>query len=218
MKMVLFFLFLAVPAFAQSWDRFLDVSVFPESQYLQSWRESTDFVIEGSLTPEEASPKEHQCASGKLWPTHPSQSTKEYLWAQFAHYDHFKVPVTSYACLRANPSGRFCVMAAIALAVVMSDTFEDDCGNLYRGYWLVTYFKSDENMGTLYSKGRTAYPRPGSEYEYDMIEGDTYPLQQSDFLFLGELRPFDREKISLEQERAAQNGFKRVNRQFLRFN
>lgn len=214
--MLFFFLIVSMPVFAQSWERFLDETVFPESQFLQDWRESTDFVIEGTLSPDEAGSVKLQCPSDKLWPTHPSQSTKEYLWAQYAHYDHYKVPVTSYACIRANPTRRFCVMAAIAQAVVMSDTFEDECGNFYRGYWLVTYFRSDENMGTLYSKGRTAYPRPESEYEYDMIEGETYSISASDFLVLGKLRHSDHEKISIEQDRALKAGFKRVNQQFLR--
>ena len=190
---------------------------YPDHDSLElPWRDSTDFVIVNALSPDEAGKTPLSCKNSKLWPTHPYQTTKEYLWAGFAHYQHHKLPVDSYACLRPNPTNRFCLMGAIAMAVVMSDTFEDECGNVYRGYWLVSYLKHDENMGTLFSKGRTAYPRPGSPYEYDMIEGNTYPLKNSDFLFLGALLPLDHDNIALEQDRALKNGFTRKAKAFLR--
>ncbi len=204
---------------SEGWSSFVDNNFFPDSQYLQlPWRENSDFVIANPIGPENVHVTALNCPQPKLWPTHPSQASKEYLWAAFTHYDHFKLPIDSYACLRPNPTNRFCVMAAIPLVVVMSDLFEDECGNLYRGYWLVSYFKSDENMGTLYSKGRTSYPRPDSPYEYDMIEGDTYPVEYKDFLFLGELMPLDHEKISQEQARAIKNGFIRKGKAFLKIN
>lgn len=194
-------------------------SRFSDSRYLQMpWRESLNFVIESKVTPDSAGRVEVSCYEDNLWPTHPSQTTKEYHWAAFTHYDHHKLPVNSYACLRKNPSNRFCVLAAIPLAVVMSDIFEDNCGNLYRGYWLVTYYKSDENMGTLYSRGRTAYPRPHSPYENDMVEGPTFGLKKRDFLFMGQLFKGDNVKISKELDRARKDGFIREGKLFLRTN
>lgn len=216
-KILVTFLFCTSIHAAEGWPSFIESSVFPDSQFLQlPWRESTDFVIVDAISPDEARELPLTCESSTLWPTHPFQTTKEYLWAGFAHYEHHKLPVDSYACMRPSPTNRFCLMGAIAMAVVMSDTFEDECGNTYRGYWLVTYLKHDENMGTLFSKGRTAYPRPGGPYEYDMIEGDTYPVKTKDFLFLGELLPLDHENISREQDRASKNGFIRKQQAFVR--
>lgn len=217
LKGLLIFIFCTNLHASEGWSSFIDLNYFPDSQFLElPWRDSSDFVIVDPISPEEVRQVPLSCDNSALWPTHPFQTTKEYLWAGFAHYYHHKLPVDSYACLRPNPTNRFCVLGAIAMAVIMSDTFEDECGNVYRGYWLVSYLKSDENMGTLFSRGRTAYQRPGSPYEYDMIEGDTYPLQNKDFLFLGELLPLDHENISREQDRAFKNGFIRKHKAFTR--
>ena len=189
---------------------------FPDPQHLGEWQENTDFVMNDPLPPHLVRAKPFSCSEKRLFPTHPSQGTKEYLHAVYSMYDHGRLPPNSYACLIRNPTGKFCVRAATAMIVVMSDTYTDNCGNLYRGYWLVTYLKSDESMGTLYAKGRTAYPKPDSEFENDFIEGSTYVVSQDDFMILAELLPDDKLKIEAEKARALRSGFRLEGKLFIR--
>ncbi len=190
---------------------------FSDSLYLGPWQINGDFVMDGPpLQPYQIQEKSFQCPVKKLYPTHPSQATKEYLHAVYSQYDHGRLPPQSYACLRSGPLGRFCVLAAIAMVVVMSDTYEDECGNLYRGYWLVTYLKSDENMGTLFAKGRSAYEKPNAQFPGEFIEDNTYFITPTDFMFMGEILPGDKAKIATERDRALRSGFRMNGKLFVR--
>lgn len=209
-----------------SWRQYVDQNVFQKEgldrfftdpEYLElPWKPNSDFVMNKPLRPFQIQEKAFSCRSRKVWPTHPSQGTKDYLYAVYANYQHHKTPPNSSGCLLKNPTGRYCLRSATAVVVVMTDTFEDECGNYYRGYWLVTYLKSDESMGTLFSKGRTAYPKPNSEFANDYIEGGTYYLDPENFLLLGNLQAGDMAKINTERSRALKYGFKRQGKAFVR--
>lgn len=189
------------------WLAFITPSEFPDSQFLLGWNNNDDFVINRHEAPEQITKRELNCESQTLWPTHPQQFTKEYHFAAWSHYDHGRLKPDSGACLRANPSNRFCVMATYANAVVMSDTFSDECGNFYRGYWLVSYLRSDESMGTLVSKGRTVYPKTDAEFPGEFVTGDTYPVNVTNFLFLASLAKEDSKLIKMSQTEALKEGY-----------
>lgn len=191
-------------------------SFFPDPKALDPWRLNDDFVINKPLLPSQISEKPLTCETKHLYPTHPYQSTKEYIHAVFSMYDHGKLSPDSYACLTRNPTGRYCLRGATAIMVVMSDTYEDDCGNYYRGYWLLTYLKSDENMGTLFSKGRVLYEKPDAEYPGEYYEAGTYVVNRDDFFVLGELLPADQENIRAEEDRALRTGFRKSGKLFVK--
>ncbi|MFL5783333.1 MAG: hypothetical protein ACJ76H_01905 [Bacteriovoracaceae bacterium] len=189
---------------------------FPDSDYLGHWQENDEFVIPHKLPPYKVQEKPFSCNVKKLYPTHPSQATKEYLHAVYSEYNYSKLPPTSYACLTPNPTHRFCLRGAIAMMVVLSDVYVDECGNYYRGYWLTTYLKSDESMGTLFAKGRSAFEKPHAEFKGEYIEDGTYFVQPKDFMLFGELWPGDMAKINQERARALRSGFKMKGKLFFR--
>lgn len=208
----------------EDWQRYVEKNVFqklglekfyPDPAYLSSWQLNPDFVLNGP-GPSRIRQRPMNCASKVLYPTHPSQATKDYLHAMYASYDHGRLPPESYACLTRTTTRRHCLRGAIAEAVIMGDTYVDDCGNFYRGYWLTTYLKSDENMGTLFSKGRSAYEKPDAQFPGEFIEDNTYSLTVDQFLILGELLPGDAESIRIEEERALRSGFRKTGRLFVR--
>lgn len=189
---------------------------FPDPQALGPWRVNEEFVINKPVLPSDILPKPLTCSTKHLYPTHPFQSTKEYLHAVFSMYDHGILPASSYACLTRSPNGKFCLRGASAMMVVMSDTYLDDCGNYYRGYWLTTYLKSDESMGTLFSKGRVLYEKPDAEFPGEYEVAGTYTVNAIDFFLLGELLPDDMEKIRTEEEQASRAGFRKSGKLFVR--
>ncbi|MES2528157.1 MAG: hypothetical protein V4598_13780 [Bdellovibrionota bacterium] len=189
---------------------------FPDPEYLKEWQENSDFVLNNPIQPFRIQEKAFSCKVRKVYPTHPSQSTKEYLYAVYNMYDHGKIPPSSYACLRKNPTGRFCVRAASAIMAVMSDTYEDECGNFYRGYWLVTYLKSDESMGTLFAKGRSAYEKPNAQFRGEFVEDGTHFLAPKEFMLFGDLVPGDVAKIRAEKARALRSGFRMNGKLFVK--
>lgn len=189
------------------WFAFINPAEFPDSELLKSWNNNDDFTISRHENPDLIPKTELNCSKSALWPTHPQQFTKEYHFAAWAHYDHGRLKPDSSACMRANPSNRFCVMATYANAVVMSDSFLDECGNTYRGYWLVSYLKSDESMGTLFSKGRTVYPKPDAEFPGEYYTGDTYSVDASQFLFLSPLTQEEMKLIKMSQSQALEEGY-----------
>jgi hypothetical protein len=194
---------------AAGWLSLVDPTAFPDSHLLKGWSESSDIVITRTETPETIRKVSINCPSRNLSPTHPQQYTKEYHYAVWSHYDHGRLKPDSAACERPNPTNRFCVKATYANAVFMSDLYNDDCGNTYRGYWLVSYLQSDESMGTLFAKGRTVYPKPDSEWEGEMITGDTYVTQESEYLLFSAINKTEAEQINMSQRNAIKEGYVR---------
>ncbi len=201
-----------------SWEEYIQREVlstrnldawYPDSQFLKiPWRKSNDVAYDSNpREPSALNIKSLRCGDRTLWPTHPQQTTKNYLYGIFASYDHTKLPPTSDACNRPAPNGRFCLTATLAYLFVMSDTYQDSCGNYYRGYWMVNFLKKYDNMGTLLSKGRTVYQTPGSQFRGDYQTAQTYGVEAADFLFLTELDSGDMAKIRRDSEAALRGGF-----------
>ena len=63
-------------------------------------------------------------------------------------------------------------------------------------------------MGTLFSKGRSAYEKPDAQFPGEYIEDNTYAVPTKDFMFFGELLPNDARWIEQEKARALRSGFK----------
>lgn len=189
-------------AFSQAtWEAYLRQEVLPASEYfddlnhLKSWRTNSDFVINSPMRLIDQRRTTLRCQSNNLWPSHPYQSTKEYHAALFAEYDYFRLPPSSAACTIPNPTRRFCQRAATAKLVLTSDIYVDDCGHHYRAYWLSAYLSNHESMGTLFSKGRTAYERPGSSFRGDYVTGGSYGVKSDDFIYLTPLRENDQARL-----------------------
>ncbi len=132
------------------------------------------------------------CESKTLYPTHPEQTTKQYHSYVIASYDTYKLNPNDEACtLKSkykNGAGKhYCQRSSTVESAVISDLYRDECSNIYRAFWRVTFLTTHDNMGTLFSKGRTMYPKPHSEFFGDMVIGDTYAVNESDFLFLSEV-------------------------------
>jgi hypothetical protein len=203
-----------------SWEEYVQREVlnarnldrwYPDSQFLKlPWRKSNEVAYDGSVPdPSELRIKAVSCGDKTLWPTHPQQTTKNYLHGIYASYDHTKLPADSHACNRASTNRRSCLSATWAYVFIMSDTYQDSCGNYFRGYWMVNYLKKDDNMGTLLSKGRTVYQTPGAQFKGDYDTAQTYGVEPREFLFLAELESGDMAKIRRDSEAALRAGFRK---------
>jgi hypothetical protein len=119
------------------------------------------------------------------------------------------VPADSRTCKIASKSAKpVCLLTDIFEYAVISDVFEDNCGNIYRGYWNVGFLKQDDNMGMLLSKGRTVYPKANAEYAGETEVGSTYAVDAKDFLFLGAPLAADKDTAAkLAQEANASHTF-----------
>lgn len=143
------------------------------------------------------------CSQTILVPTHPQQTTKQYHLFYTGAYNALKLPAKSRLCrVKSNGEKPRCLAADSMEYALISDIYRDLCGNLYRGYWQVSFAKKDETMGTLFSKGRWAYSDPKSQFENDMKEGPTYALETKDFMFLTEIFDGDQKQMSENLERA----------------
>lgn len=188
-----FLLFLADLAVAAPWGANQDD--LPQASAFQGWR--TERVEAAPV--ESLSRIELACDKTTLYPTHPQQDLKTYHVVAYGSYDHFRVDAESNVCLtkslgRNSAGKKTCLRADTVEHAVLSDTYRDACGNLYRGIWKVTFLRQDDNMGTLFSKGRVMYQKTGSEF-LDMYVAGTYAVSAKDFLFLSPLFPGDEARI-----------------------
>ncbi|RZA09754.1 MAG: hypothetical protein EOP11_00665 [Proteobacteria bacterium] len=181
-------------------------SDLPNAEALTKWREQKGSVTDRTdLT---SYPRlKVACANQKLFPSHPQQDLKLYHRFNTNQYDHFKLAGTDEPCLisqKAAPKGRapLCLKADIAYDALISDTYEDACGQAYRGFREVKYLGKNESMGTLLSAGRTVFQREGSSLENDMALGHTYGIPVADFAIIGALLPGDEAAIQRLKEKA----------------
>lgn len=231
MKLILLFFLLvsSLTSFASDipftgWKAYLEhekgllADLFPDSRFLDNrWVKYEEFDVDGrQLPPNTINVIPLQCRSRKLYPTHPQQFSKEYIYGVVSKYDNVRLPGTSSSCELATRNARaYCIRAMRAVVAVMSDTYEDGCGNFYRAYWLKNYRvamdrrKSEDNMGTLFSKGRTVYPKANAQFSGEVDTGDSYPVDVNEFLFLAPLLASDRAKIREFQNYAIRAGYKR---------
>jgi hypothetical protein len=183
----------------------VDLAEVPEARALQRWSDpgfenanKIDLNLLGRIE------LPASCIDKHLYPTHPHQLTKIYHVYRVGDFNQSEVPANSQICkISSRPTEasakKFCLRADSYHHAVISDTFADACGNFYRGIWRVGFLKSDETMGTLFSKGRTLYQNPKSEFENDLVVGPTYALERKDFLFLTPL--FDGDLLRIKKIR-----------------
>lgn len=186
-----------------------------DGKYLKMpWKQSSEISFEKRpLQPHQLQEVQVNCRSQELWPTHPYQFTKEYLFAVQASFERMRLPPHFSSCITPNPTKKYCLMTQDANVIVMSDTYQDNCGNYYRGYWHVSYRtgggprRSEDNMGTMLSKGRTQYEKPKAQFKGEYDPGYTYPVKSKDFLFLSKLLPSDQAEIKKLRAHAFKNGY-----------
>lgn len=193
---------------AEPLEELLNEVSIPEKGAFLGWSEKVGWAT-SRVNPFSAKKLELNCANQNLYPTHPQQTTKEYHVFLKGQFDVARLPGTSRAChLHNNARGdspKRCLVPEQMEFALISDTYEDSCGQKYRAYWVVSFLQKDETMGTLLSQGRTVYPDESSQFQNDMIDGQTYAVPVREFLFLTELLPGDDKKISGEQKRALQH-------------
>lgn len=197
---VLFFLTIAT-AFAQN-------PVPPNAHAFKGWQPVEGYVT-STIDLARLPRTEINCAADPtgLYPTHPQQDVKHYHRFDWGTYDHGKLKGDDEGCSMSskfkNARGEYsCLRPDVIYSVIMSDVYRDRCGNLYRAYWELLYLKTNENMGTLFSLGRTLYPNPASSFPGDYVMGDTYKVSRTQMMFLSPVLNGDREKVARAQQNA----------------
>lgn len=189
-------------------DEPLPRSEIPQLQAFKGWRDDTTLVE--APKPADARRVTLECADKHLYPTHPSADRKRYHRLATGHFDAFKVDGDSNVCKIKGPTKdpntglRRCALADTLQYVVLSDTLEDSCGNMYRGFWAVSFLTHDENMGTLMSLGRAVYQVPKSEFKGEMYDAQTYAVDESQLLFLSPLADGDTDAIAQARTRVTE--------------
>lgn len=180
---------------------------FPNASALVRWTDnigpSNDVV-----DPLKVERRPLNCIDTNLYPTHPQQMSKVYHVALVGRYDMEKLTAEDEACAIGskykNTRGiKMCLRADSVEYNVLSDTYADSCGNMYRGFWEVSFLQREDNMGTLFSKGRVLYEKPRAEFPKDMYVAQTYAVPVKEFLFLSPLFKDDLKNIE-EQRREAE--------------
>jgi len=183
----------------------------PNPEAFMGWK--SDIRLTGETIPlSQLRDKKVACKDDRLFPTHPSQTLKRYHQIDVGTYDIFKLKAEDEACLIKgkvkNNKGIFpCFNADIAERNILSDTYRDACGNLYRGVVKRVFLRRQDNMGTLFSPGRSMVPDVKSEIAGEFLIAGTYPVELKSLLRVTELLPGDEEKIKAEQEQAKREGF-----------
>ena len=172
----------------------------PTHPALNPWSPVPDYVS-SPVELNQIKRKVLNCAESPLYPTHADQTLKYYHLFDAAGFNLSRLKFDDPACLLPsrykNSAGQYyCQRADIFYTAIISDTYRDRCGNVYRGFWRISFLKQNENMGTLFAKGRTMYPKPGAEFPGDVQLGGTYPVEVSEFLFLSELLAGDADGIN----------------------
>ena len=184
----------------------------PFSPAFPGWKDKTGYQST-DIDPNQLHPQEVACNSPTLYATHPYQSSKDYHIFKYGTYNHAKLKGTDRVCTipgrEPNSEGKLlCFKGDTYNFTLISDTFMDACGNFYRAFWEVVFLGKDDTMGTLFSKGRTMYPKEGASYAGDMVEGQTYPLEKSDFVLVTNIFPGDWEKMKSLRDQATHGAFR----------
>jgi hypothetical protein len=190
---------------------------FPHSEYLDDFQLSTSLPVDRKLPiPSRIAPVKINCEEKVLWPAHPQEGTKEILYAANANYRHKSLPPKSPACLEHDTNQRYCLKATVANVVVLSDTYQDECGNFYRGYWVATFRKTEERLETLASRGRAVSSKPNAKFREEVIFGDTSPVIEREFLFLTPLWYEDESRIERLRKEALEGPYRLSGQKFIR--
>lgn len=169
----------------------------PQAQKIRAWRDIQDAVT----LPLDLNkyPEQKLICGQTLFPSHPQQSLKYYHFYQWGEYDQAQLKGEDEAC--SLGSHGYCLRAAVAYRVILSDVFEDQCGHLYRGFVKVDFLDKYESMGTLFSPGRAMYPKARGEFPNELEVGPTYAVPQKDFIKLGPALASDAARV-IELKRA----------------
>ncbi len=160
-----------------------------------------------------------------LYPTQPQQLLKTYHRYDYARYDKRKIAGTGDECVLsmltqlpaaaaqrrvalAQERGRRinCLQGDVAYDLLLSSTYTDDRGNLYRGVTRQQFLESHESMGHSVAAGHTVYERSGSQFAnaVDAYDGNTYAVALDEFLLIAQPFPADRKQIARLQQKAGQ--------------
>ena len=178
----------------------------PNPEAFRGWNNIPESTA-GAAAPETFARIPVACADKELVPTNPQQTTKTYHVFKSGRYDHSKLTADDEACAfgakNVSSKGiRLCFSPDSTEYGVISDFYQDHCGHSYRGFWEVQFMKKDENMGNLFSRGRTMYQDPHSPFKNDMYTGNTYALVESDFLFLAPVTADEIKRVQKERDAA----------------
>lgn len=170
---------------------------------LKPWKNLPD-QVSSSVDIKSLTPLTSSCVGDTIMPAHPQGGTKLYHLFEVAIYDPTKLEASDPGCLIGskgkNKQGvHACLSPDKLYHAVLSDTYVDTCGNYYRGFWEVTFLKSQENMSTLVSKGRNLRQKKGSSIKGDLEMGPASPVPLTELLFLTPLFKGDLEKIQKYQ-------------------
>ncbi len=174
------------------------------------WRFSQDHT-RSEIDPTKLNAKTIDCEDKNLYPTDPLMTKKEYHLGYSGKFNFNLLQKDQPGCMIGGLTlikGVYpCFSSDTLRHVIISDTYQDRCGNFYRGFSQVVYLKKEENMGTLFSRGRTMYPNPKSEIPNDFVFGETYSVQASDLFLVAALFEKDLPKIRKDREFALQGEF-----------
>ncbi|MES3038307.1 MAG: hypothetical protein V4736_10405 [Bdellovibrionota bacterium] len=176
---------------------------FPNSAALTVWREAADEIsLKLDLNKYPTIPV--KCSAEGLIPAFPQQDTKLYHQAYWNQYDANLLKPTDYPCKINNlkMKGNACLRPDTANYLILSDIYEDSCGNLYRGFAEISYLKGDESMGTLVAPGKTIYKDPKSEFANMFIYGGTHKVPIKRFIKIGPVFKSDLPKVPRLKEQA----------------
>lgn len=162
----------------------------PNPEAFLGWRDQSQ--EHGNSDISQFKPVEFKCKNPAVFATHPESNLKMYHATYIGSYNHHKLKGTDEACRVSQNNSipkerRRCLRPDLLHFHILSDTYKDSCGNVYRGFWTVLFLNKNESMGTLVSKGRTVYARPGAQFKGDFVHGDSYPVSVQDFVFFSEV-------------------------------
>jgi hypothetical protein len=189
---------------ANSW---IPSSLVPESSAFLGWKKSPS--LEDSESPWALERVQlNNCQDQNLYPTHPSMSLKKYHFVYVGKFDVTQLQRSSPACKIASTmaTNLKCVIADELYHFIVSDTYQDRCGNFYRAFSRKIFFKRQEKMETLFSPGRSMMKTPGSFISGDYTTQGTQPVPRNEFLFLTSLFSQDLSKIETERSRTQASG------------
>lgn len=190
----------------------------PHPQFFKGWKFDSSYEAYGQDL-KTLNKVEIACENKTLVPTHPQQGTKKYHLAIIGKYNTHQIKggeKGSYSDIcqiwtkHVIPEQRTCLLSKALKVVVLSDTYQDTCGNFYRGYFKEKFFSSDETMGTLVSLGKTFYENPYSEFAgtglVETYVGGTFAVQASEFLYFSKASAQDLIEIKKSLALAQKNG------------
>lgn len=181
----------------------------PDAPAFRGWNVSQDDL-------HQFKPVEIACADKTLLPTHPQMTMKTYHKVLAGSYNHFLLQADSKACTiggrTKNAKGEFpCFQGNQLKYYLLSDTYQDRCGNFYRGYFEALFFRTQETMASLYSPGRSviAVQRPGG-LPPDFDPSSTQAVSVENLFQLEALLENEKDKVMAEQMMAQKLGFLRT--------